>query len=165
MNTSIWFDSDYAHDKVTFKSISGIIIFVGKTPVKWTSTRQGAIKSSTYGAEFMAGRSAVEEAKAIRYMLRSLGCKLDGPTQIYGDNLGMLQSSTIPDSTLKKKWEQISFHIVREATAAGIVDPRKVLTTDNIADALTKSLPGSTLKILLSGVYVSDQVTRKRKRS
>ena len=98
-------------------------------------------------------------------MLRSLGCKLDGPTQIYGDNLGMLQSSTIPDSTLKKKWEQISFHIVREATAAGIVDPRKVLTTDNIADALTKSLPGSTLKILLSGVYVSDQVTGKRKRS
>ena len=65
INTSIWFDADHAHDKVTFKSISGLIIFVGKTPVKWTSTRQGAIKSSTYGAEFMAGRSAVEEAKAI----------------------------------------------------------------------------------------------------
>ena len=65
MNSSIMFDSDHAHDKVTFSSISWIVISIGKTPVKWTSTRQGAIKSSTYGAEFMAGRSATEEAKAI----------------------------------------------------------------------------------------------------
>ena len=98
-------------------------------------------------------------------MLRSLGCELDGPTQIYGDNLGMLQSSTIPDSTLKKKWEQISFHIVREGTAAGIVDPRKVPTEENIADALTKALPGSTIYQLLSGLYVPEQLIRKRKHS
>eukprot|EP00957_Ditylum_brightwellii_P070971 5393211-Ditylum_brightwellii.AAC.1 len=54
-------DSDHAHDKVTRRSITGLLIFVGRTPVMYFSKRQGAVETSTYGAEFMAMKTAVEE--------------------------------------------------------------------------------------------------------
>ena len=53
-------DSDHAHDKVARRSITGLMNFVGRTPVQYMSKRQGAIETSTYGAEFVAMRTAVE---------------------------------------------------------------------------------------------------------
>ena len=73
-------------------------MFVGSTPVSWSSKRQTSIQMSSYGAEFMAGKRACEEAISIRYMLRSLGVVIKGWTNLYGDNQGMLQSSSMIDS-------------------------------------------------------------------
>jgi hypothetical protein len=47
LKTSIFFDSDHAHDQKTRRSITGLIIFVGRTPVSWYSKRQGCISTST----------------------------------------------------------------------------------------------------------------------
>lgn len=58
----IFFDSDHAHDKVTGRSISGVIVLVGSTPIIWKSKRHGAVQTSTYGAELSAMRLATEEA-------------------------------------------------------------------------------------------------------
>ena len=58
--SSIWFDSAHAYDKKTYKSITGLISMLDRTPIKWSSTRQGVIESSTYGAEFIAGKVATE---------------------------------------------------------------------------------------------------------
>ena len=33
-------DSDHAHDKVTRRSITGILVFLKRTPVYWSSKRQ-----------------------------------------------------------------------------------------------------------------------------
>ena len=78
-------------------------------------------------------------------MLRCLGVKLKGRTYLCGDNLGMLQSSTIVASVCKKKHVSVSWHIMRECVAAGITNPVKVDTTVNLADFLTKSLPSRGL--------------------
>jgi hypothetical protein len=37
INLSVFYDSDYAHDKVTRRSISGIIILLGSTLIIWKS--------------------------------------------------------------------------------------------------------------------------------
>ena len=120
ISTTVYFDSDHAHDQVTRRSVSGVIYFVGSTPISWTNKRQGTIESSSYSAEFCAGRLASEEAITIRYMLRSLGVPVTGATALCGDNLGMIISSTNPDSELKKKHVAISFHKLRECAAAGV---------------------------------------------
>jgi hypothetical protein len=39
----------------------------------WKSRPQGAVTTSTYGAEFNAIKLATEDAITIRYMLQSLG--------------------------------------------------------------------------------------------
>ena len=140
LNTSVFFDADHAHDHVTRRSISGIIVFVGSTPVIWQSKRQGCIATSTYCAEFIAMRSAVEEAISIRYMLRCLGSPITKPTDLYGDNFGVIQSAEIPEGELKKKHIAISYHYVREAIAAKIVNAHWCRTYENFADVCTKAL-------------------------
>ena len=140
LTTAIFFDANHGHDVETRRSISGLITFVGSTPVDWSSRRQGCIATSTYCAEFMAMRAATEEAVALRYMLRSLGVPLDGPTKLFGDNLGVIQSASIPDANLKKKHVALSYHCVREAVAAGVIAPFWVNTHENFADIMTKQI-------------------------
>ena len=124
-------DSDHAHDLATRLSIAGIPVYVGLTPVFSISRRQTAIASSTYEAKFMAMRTATEEAKMIRSMLRSFGVPLDGPTLLFGDNLGVVQQASFVDADLSKNHVAISYHLVREAIAAGIILPYWVGTNDN----------------------------------
>ncbi len=144
LSVSVFFDSDHAHDKTTSRSISGVIVLVGSTPVIWRSKRQGAVQTSTYGAEFSAMRLATEEAITIRYMLRSLGIHVSKPTDISGDNAGVIVNATMPEATLKKKHIALSYHSVRESVASGIIHPSKVSSKNNIADLLTKPLERCT---------------------
>ena len=88
-------------------------------------------------------------------MLRSLGVKVDKPTIMYGDNLGVIQSSTRPDSPLKKKNIAISYHKTRECVAAGIIEVRKVDTKDNLADPLTKPFGAEDTQQWIWRVYDS----------
>jgi len=103
LDISVFFDSDHAHDKVTGRSISGVIVMVGSTPIIWKSKRQGAVQTSTYGAEFTAMRLATEETITTRYMLRALGIRVSQPSTVTGDNAGVITNASTPDATLKKK--------------------------------------------------------------
>ncbi len=147
LQTSICVDADHAHDLKTRRSITGLIAFVGSTPVIWYSKRQGSIASSTYSAEFSALRTATEEAQALRYMLRCLGIPIanDGsqPTLLFGDNFSVIQNACDFEADLKKKHVAISFHTVREAVAAGIVEPIWLKGEWNISDIMTKQISGA----------------------
>ena len=50
LEITVFVDSDHAHDKWTQRSIPGLLILVGRTPVYFMSKWQGAIATSTYGA-------------------------------------------------------------------------------------------------------------------
>ena len=142
LSTSIFWDADLAHDIATRRSISGILGFIGSTPIFWKSARQGCIATSTYCSEFIAMRTAVEEAISMRYMLRCFGIPVNTPTRMYGDNRGVIDSVSIPQSELKKRHIAISYHFVREAIAAKIIDVTWVKSHENYADLLTKALGG-----------------------
>lgn len=121
----VFFDADHAHDHVTCHSISGIILFVGRTPVISQGKCQGCIATSTYCVEFIAMRSAVEDAISIRYMLRCLGIPVTKPTAMYGIDFGVIQSA---------EDIAISYHYVCEAVAAlsmlvDVVDTRTLPTS------------------------------------
>ena len=59
---SIIVDSNHGHDKIIRKSSTGIIVFVGRTPMYWESKRQSSIQTTTFKAEFVSTKKAVEEA-------------------------------------------------------------------------------------------------------
>jgi hypothetical protein len=144
LDTSIFFDSDHTHDKISGRSISSVIVMVGSTPIIWRSKRQGAVQTSTYGAEFSAMKLATEETIAIRYMLQALGIKISTPSAIAGNNAGVIANVSMPDATLKKKHVALSYHTVRENVAAGVIHPYKVSSKVNVADLLTKPLDRNT---------------------
>ncbi len=86
-------------------------------------------------------QSAVEEAISIWYMfMRCLGIPVMKPTNLYGDNFGVIQSATIPEGELKKKHVAIAYHYVCELIAAGFINAIWVKSYENFADVCTKAL-------------------------
>ena len=69
ISITVFVDSNHGHDKVTRRSITGLIAFLGRTPAFYLSKRQGAIETSTYSAKFCSMKTGVEETIAIRYMM------------------------------------------------------------------------------------------------
>ena len=143
---TIFTDSNYAGDSSDMRSTTGIIGFYGSTPVFWSSKRQGAIAGSTYEAEFIALKLAVDEAKAMRYLLRGMGIPVTQPVRILGDNQGVLESTAKYQASLKKKHVGVAYSRCREAMAWRVCDYRKIHTKSNLADMFTKALGGMELK-------------------
>jgi len=73
----------------------------------------------------------------------------DGPSDIFCDNQGVVKNASIPTSMLSRKHNSINYHAVREAAAAGIVRVGKEDTKTNLADVLTKNLPGPQFYALI----------------
>ena len=87
-------------------------------------------------------KTATEMIQALRYKLCLMGIPIDGPTNMFCDNEAVVRNSTMPESTLKKKHVAICYHRVREACASGMIQIAKEDGATNLADVLTKSLPG-----------------------
>ncbi|KAL7552083.1 hypothetical protein ACHAWF_018351 [Thalassiosira exigua] len=47
LQTSVWFDSDHGHSHATKRSCTGLVVYVGRTPVHWFSKRQTSIQTSS----------------------------------------------------------------------------------------------------------------------
>jgi hypothetical protein len=146
---SSYADANLMHDAVTGRSASGILEFINQTPIDWFSKRQNQVETATYGSEFMVARQATERMIDLRYTLRSFGVPIDGPSWMFGDNKSVVTSSTIPHSTLGKRWNALSYHRVREAVAGGWLRFEHIPGTENPADILTKPLPWFALRIFV----------------
>ena len=68
---------------------------------------------------------------------------------MFGDNKSVVTSSTIPHSTLGKRWNALSYHRVREAIAGGWLRFEHIPGTENPADIFTKPLAWAQLKVFL----------------
>lgn len=149
---NVFVDADHAGNKITRRSHTGVIITINMAPVIWYSKRQNTVETSTFGSEFIALRIAVELTEALRYKLRMFGVPLSGPARIYCDNESVVNSSTIPESRLKKKHYSIAYHRIREAVAAGTILIYYEQTDSNLADLFTKSLTANKREPLIQGL-------------
>jgi hypothetical protein len=70
---TVYVDANHTHGLVTRRSITGILVMLNNTPIRWVSKRQKTVETSTYGSELVASRVATEVILEIRYMLRSSG--------------------------------------------------------------------------------------------
>ena len=134
-------DANLLHDLVMGRSATGLLHFLNQTPIDAFSKRQNQVESATYGSKFMATRQAVEQIIDLRYTLRMFGVPLDGVSWLFGNNKSVVTSSTIPYSSLNKRWNALSYHKVREAVTSGFIRFEHIPSIDNPSDILTKSLP------------------------
>lgn len=58
---SAYSDADWAGDPLDKKSISGIVVFLGNSPITWSSKKQLTVSHSLTKAEYRALASAVAE--------------------------------------------------------------------------------------------------------
>jgi hypothetical protein len=64
-----YLDADHAHDLVTRRSVTGVIMFINNTPIRFKCIRQKTVETSTYGSELVAARLVTEMVIAMRYEL------------------------------------------------------------------------------------------------
>ena len=147
-------DSDHAGDVVSRRSRTGVLILLGMAPILWHSKKQGSIETSSFGSELTAMKTAVELVEGVRYKLRMMGVKLDGPCHIKGDNMSVIHNCSNPVSQLKKKSNSIAFHYVRERCSGPnpVARISWVPTEKNLGDMLTNSQPGPVRRRLTARV-------------
>jgi hypothetical protein len=138
----VFVDASHGCDLLTRRSRTGILIYINRAPIMWFSKKQNTIETSSFGSEFTALRTAIEMIKGLRYKLRMMGVPIDGHAHVRVDNQSVVCNTTIPESTLKKKCNAISYHYVREAIASGIAKVAYEPTLSNKADMLTKIQSG-----------------------
>ena len=115
---------------------------INMAPIAWYSKKQGSNEGATFGSEFVALKTAMEANRALRYKLRMMGVPIDGPTYVFCDNMSVVNNTTTPESMLKKNSNSIAYHAVREAVSMKEMLISNIKSEANVADIMTKVLPG-----------------------
>ena len=112
------------------------------------------METTTYAAELVALRIALELIIEFRYKLRMMGIPIKRASQVLYDNKSVVLSTSLPSRTLKKKHNAIAYSWVREAVAAGIVKVSHIAGTENVVDILTKPTDLPTFRKHLKSTLV-----------
>ena len=119
-----------------------ILIYCNMALIIWLSKRQPTIKTSVFGAKFVAIKYGIETLRGLRFKLRMMRVPLTGPSVIYGDSKSQVTNSSRPELTLKKKCNLICYHAMRESVAMGKSHITHIRTGVNLSDFLTKVTNG-----------------------
>ena len=140
-----WVDSDFAADPDTRKSMTGYLFSLNGGAVSWRSSRQGGVTLSSAEAEFVAASQAGQEAIYLRALLRGFNFRQVGATEIWEDNASCIMMSENPANRERTRHVDTRVHYLRELVRDGHVKLLKCAGPQNVADALTKSLPRPAL--------------------
>jgi hypothetical protein len=133
-----YYDANLYHDMLTGRSVTGILHLLNQTPVDWYSKKQATMETATYGSEFIAGLTCVEQVTDLRNTLRYLGVPIRTKSYMFGDNKTVIDSSSVPHAKLHKHHNALSFHHVLEAVTAKIIAIYHLSGDYNPADILSK---------------------------
>ena len=137
-------DTNHAGNMANTRSHSGIIIYVNNAPIICYSKRQNTVEASSFGSEFVALRILIGMIEALRYKLRCFVIPVEGPAEVFCDNMSVVKNLSIPTSVLNKRHNAICYHMVREAQAAGILQVGWIAGEFNLPDLFTrKKMPGN----------------------
>ena len=83
---SHWFDANLMHDVLSGKSVTGVFHMANLTPMMWYSKKQATAETATYGAEFLAARTCIEQIVDLRNAFRYLGVPVHETSYVFDDN-------------------------------------------------------------------------------
>jgi hypothetical protein len=96
------------------------------------------VETATFGSDYVAACTAAEQIIDLRNTLRYLGVPIRGTSMMFRDNETVINTASVPYSKLHKQHVALSYHRVREAIAAGILQFHHVRGKLNPADILSK---------------------------
>ncbi|KAK1413090.1 hypothetical protein QVD17_34841 [Tagetes erecta] len=134
-------DADFAKDLDKCRSITSFVFKCLGSVISWKSHLQSVIALSTTEAEYMSLCEAVKEALWLSRMVRELGMKVITPI-VHCDNQGALQLAKNSVFHERTKHIRVKWLFIREEVNHKRIQVIKIDTQQNMADVLTKSLPG-----------------------
>ena len=90
----------------------------------------------------------------LRYKLICFGILVEGPAEVFCDNMSVVKNSSILTSVFKNRQNYICYHRLKEAQAQGIIRVGWIPGKFNLADLFTKTkMPGNTRHNLVDSIF------------
>ncbi len=131
-------DANLYHDLISGRSVTGVLHLFNKTPIDWYSKLQSTVEAATFGSEYAATKTCVDQIIDLRLTLRYLGVPLKGSSMMFGDNKSVVDTASFPHGKLHKRHNALAYHRTREAIAAGVTRYYHIDGKTNPADILSK---------------------------
>jgi hypothetical protein len=109
---SHYFDANLYHDMVTGRSVTAILHFLNQNPMHWYSKKQATVETATFGSEFIAARTTIDQIVDLRTTLCYLGIPIREKSYVFGDNKTVIDALSTPHAKLHKRHNALSFHRV-----------------------------------------------------
>ena len=155
-------DADWAGDKDDYVSTTGYLLYLGSTPISWSSRKQRSVARSSTEAEYKALADTASELLWVFSLFTELGHTPTTNPVIYCDNLGATNLSANPVFHSRMKHIALAYHFVRENVQRGRFRVSFVSTNDQLADILTKPLLRPRFESLLSKLHLSSRLSNLR---
>jgi len=135
-----WCDSDWAGDPMSRRSVTGYFVQFGDSPISWKTKKQDTVSKSSAEAEYRAMSFLASELLWLKQLLFSLGVSHVQPMIMCCDSKSAIYIATNPVFHERTKHIEIDYHFVRDEFVKGVITPRHVGTTSQLADIFTKPL-------------------------
>jgi len=137
-----YYDASNKSDPSDGKSQYGYVIFMFNGPIAWNTKKFKHVGLSSTHNEYMALCQASKDVEWLRQMLHEIGYPIDLqiPTPMMGDNDNATLYAREDLITPANKFIIQEYHFAKECFERMQTCPRRVDTTDNISDVLTKSV-------------------------
>ena len=96
-----------------------------------------------FGSEFTALKTGIEMIKGLHFKLRMMGVPLGRPAHVRIDNMSVVNNTSRPESTLRKKSNAVAYHFVRKNVASEMCRIVYEPSQTNLADILMKLQTGT----------------------
>jgi hypothetical protein len=150
-------DADWGGDMDTRRSTTGYVFKVYGGVVAWKSRCQPTVALSTTKAEYMASADATQQAIWLKLLLSDLGIDHSNPVPLFNNNQGTIALSKNPVHHKRSKHILLRHHFLREKVENQSIELAHIPSAENIADLLTKALPGPTFERLRGLLGLADK--------
>ena len=135
-------DSDFAGRQDSRKSTLGYVFLLAGGAISWRSAKQSLVTSSTMAAEMVAVYEASNEGIWLRNFVTGLRILegIERPLKLYCDNKAAVMYSNNSRSSVKSKFVDIKYQVVKECVQSGKFAIEHLGTNSMIADPLTKGI-------------------------
>ncbi|WVZ98205.1 LOW QUALITY PROTEIN: hypothetical protein U9M48_043674 [Paspalum notatum var. saurae] len=133
-------DSDMAGDLDGRKSTSGILFFLGRSPISWQSAKQKVVALSSCEAEYIAAATAACQAVWLARVLAEIKNSGTSRPLLRVDNKSTISLVKNPVHHDRSKHIDVRFHLIREYANSGQIEVKFIRTDDQLGDILTKPL-------------------------
>lgn len=131
-------DSDLAGDIDDRKSTTGLMFFLGDSPITWVSQKQRIVALSSCEAEYIAATGGACQAIWLRKLLESLSGAEQKTPMLKVDNKSAIALAKNPVHHERSKHIDTRYHFIRECVEDRKVKLEHIKTEAQIADILTK---------------------------